>query len=86
MIISGTYTNSNRIAINKSLNSFAFDNNIEPAVLSRVETLKQDIKLSVIEKIANAYKIKISELMKEYEDFITEESVGQAMPDKNVKI
>ena len=34
---------------NKSLNSFAFDNNIEPAILSRVETLKQDIKLSVIE-------------------------------------
>ena len=70
----------------KSLNSFAFDNNIEPAVLSRVETLKQDIKLSVIEKIANAYKIKISELMKEYEDFITEKSVGQAMPDKNIKM
>ncbi len=45
--------------------------NRQPAILSRVETLKQDIKLSVIEKIANAYKIKISELMKEYEDFIT---------------
>ena len=55
----------------KSLNSFAFDNNIEPAVLSRVETLKQDIKLSVIEKIANAYEIRISELMKEYENYIT---------------
>ena len=51
----------------KSLNSFAFDNNIEPAILSRVETLKQDIKLSVIEKIANAYGMKISDLMKEYE-------------------
>ena len=70
----------------KSLNSFAFDNNIEPAILSRVETLKQDIKLSVIEKIANAYGMKISDLMKEYEDFVTFKIVGQALPDKNIKM
>ena len=53
----------------KSLNNFAFDNNIEPALLSRVENLKQDIKLSVIEKVASAFNIKVSELMKEYEDY-----------------
>ncbi len=53
----------------KSLNNFAFDNNIEPALLSRVENLKQDIKLSVIEKVASAFNIKVSELMKEYEEY-----------------
>ena len=51
-----------------SLNSFELNNNIEPAVLSRIERNMQGISLDVLSKIANGYDILISELFSEYEN------------------
>ena len=50
-----------------ALNKFANNNAIEPAVLSRIETLKQDIKLGVLIKIANGMGMRPSELLADYE-------------------
>lgn len=51
-----------------SLNKFAFDNDLDPAILSRVETQQQDVKLNVIAKIAKGFGLKASELLAEYEN------------------
>lgn len=50
-----------------SLNEFAIFCEIEPSVLSRIETQKQNIKLSILSKIAEGFNLKLSELLNEYE-------------------
>ena len=50
-----------------SLNSFAIENGIEPATLSRIENGKQGIKLVDIGKIAKGFNMLASELISEYE-------------------
>lgn len=50
-----------------SLNAFAIENGIEPATLSRIENLKQDIKYATLEKVANGFKILPSQLILDYE-------------------
>lgn len=52
-----------------SLNTFAFDAGIEPAVLSRIERGLQDIKLEVLAKIAKRFGLSGSELLLEFENF-----------------
>ena len=47
-----------------SLNKFATEAEIDPAILCRIENLRQGIKLDVLEKIAFALEIK---LLAEYE-------------------
>ena len=51
-----------------SLNSFAINNEIEPAILSRIENEKQDIKFNVLAKIAKGFNLKTSELIAEFEN------------------
>lgn len=63
----GKFLRNKRIKAKISLNNFAFNNGIEPATLSRIETQKQDIKLSSLAKVANGYKINVSDLLYEYE-------------------
>ena len=50
-----------------SLNNFAISNDIEPAVLSRVERGMQDVKFGVLVKIAQGFKMLVSEFVIEYE-------------------
>ena len=50
-----------------SLNKFAIENDIEPAMLSRIENLKQDISHSAMKKIAKGFRLKLSELIDLYE-------------------
>ena len=50
-----------------SLNKFALDTGIEPATLSRIENMKQGVKLDTIYKIAAKYGLLGSELLAEYE-------------------
>lgn len=57
-----------RMQTGKSLNTFAFDAGIEPAILSRIENKKQGIKLDFLIKISNVLNIKLSEFFKELED------------------
>ena len=54
-----------------SLNKFAFDNDIDPAILCRVETMQQDIKLNILVKIANGFNQSLSELFAEYENNVS---------------
>lgn len=63
----GKFLYNKRQALGCSLNKFALNNGIEPAILSRIENLKQDIKLQVLAKIAKGYNISVSELLHEYE-------------------
>ena len=50
-----------------TLNNFAFNIELEPAILSRIENEKQDIKYSVLRKISKGFNQKTSELLDEYE-------------------
>lgn len=63
----GKFIKNKRLSINKTLNSFALDNDIEPAILSRVENMKQDIKLGVIIKIAKGFNTTPAEFLTEFE-------------------
>ena len=40
----GNFIRRKRTLLGKTLNNFAIDNDIEPAILSRIENNKQDIK------------------------------------------
>ncbi len=53
----------------KSLNSFALDIGIEPATLSRIENLKQDIKFITLEKISGGFNLKTSDFISRYEEW-----------------
>ena len=50
-----------------SLNKFAMEAEIDPAILCRIEILKQGIKLDVLEKIALTFDMKVSEFLAEFE-------------------
>lgn len=50
-----------------SLNKFATEAEIDPAILCRIENLRQGIKLDVLEKIVFALEIKLSKFLAEYE-------------------
>ncbi len=66
----GKFIKNKRISINKTLNGFALDNDIEPAILSRIENMKQDIKLGIIVKIAKGFKLTPAEFLNEFENSI----------------
>ena len=63
----GKYIKEKRIKTGISLNQFALQNEIEPAILSRIENQKQDIKLNVLIKIANGFKLQPSEFLQSFE-------------------
>lgn len=50
-----------------SLNAFAFEIDLEPATLSRIERDLQSITLTEVGKIASRFNQTASELIKEYE-------------------
>lgn len=50
-----------------SLNKFAMEAEIDPAILCRIENLKHGIKLDVLEKIALTFDMKVSEFLAEFE-------------------
>lgn len=55
-----------------SLNKFAIDNDIDSAILSRIETQKQDIKLNILNKIAKGFNMLVSEFISEYENSVNQ--------------
>ena len=63
----GKYIREQRVKSGKSLNSFAIDIGIEPAILSRIENLKQNIKLNVLVKIASGFGKTPAVLLAEFE-------------------
>ncbi|MBQ7127179.1 helix-turn-helix transcriptional regulator [bacterium] len=64
----GKFIKNKRLLTGATLNKFAIENDIEPAILSRIENLKQDIKLGTLVKIAKGLKITPAELLKEFEN------------------
>lgn len=63
----GKFIHNKRNGLNISLNKFALENNIEPAALSRMENLKQGIKMESLIKIAKGFKMTPAELLTEFE-------------------
>ena len=64
----GNYIRKLREAESLSLNSFSYKNGIEPSTLSRIETGIIDPKYSTLVKIAAGFNIKVSELLKDFEN------------------
>ena len=67
----GKFIRAKRMSLQPSisLNKFAFDNDIDSAILSRIETMQQDIKLNILVKIAKGFGQTISEMFEEYEQY-----------------
>lgn len=63
----GEFIKSKRMQRGLSLNRLAIDAEIDPAILCRIENLKQGIKLNVLENIAFAFQMTLSEFFSEYE-------------------
>ena len=63
----GLYIKNKRSELNISLNQFAFTNDIDPAILSRIENLKQGIKTNILEKIARGFKKTPAQFLTEFE-------------------
>ena len=63
----GKFIKDKRINAGISLNKLALDAEIDPAILCRIENLKQGIKLNILESISFAFNMKISEFLVEYE-------------------
>ena len=63
----GLYIKQRREKENISLNKFSIDNDIDSAILSRIENLKQNIKLNILVKIANGFKQTPAEFLVEFE-------------------
>ena len=63
----GKYIKEKRLAKGQSLNQFAIENEIDPAILSRIENLKQGIKLQVLVNIARGFQNTPAEFLTEFE-------------------
>jgi len=63
----GTYIKQKRSELDISLNQFAFSNDIDPAILSRIENLKQGVKINILEKIARGFDKTPAEFLAEFE-------------------
>lgn len=64
----GTFIRNKRKRTGMSLNGFAIKNDIEPAILCRIEKQQQDVKLGVLIKIAEGFGQNPSALLKEFEE------------------
>jgi transcriptional regulator with XRE-family HTH domain len=62
-----SYIKKRRLALGVSLNEFAFNNDLEPATLSRYENGKRSISLMNMVKIANGFKQTPSEFLADFE-------------------
>ena len=65
----GKYIKEKRLAQKISLNEFALANDIEPAILCRIENLKQGIKLNVLFNIAKGFNKTPAEFLSEFEKY-----------------
>ena len=63
----GKFIKLKRLEKGLSLNKFAVEAEIDPAILCRIENLKQGIKISVLESISHAFGTTPAEFLKEFE-------------------
>ncbi len=64
----GKFIKNKRLQKGLSLNKLATEAEVDPAILCRIENLKQGIKLDIIAKISAALGLKLSEFIAEYEN------------------
>ena len=64
----GSYIKKRRKKLSVSLNQFAIFVDLDPAILSRIENSKQNIKLNVLEKIALGFKSTPAKFLIEFEN------------------
>ena len=63
----GLYIKKKRLELGYTLNKFAVECEIDSAILSRIENLKQDIKMNVLQKIASGFKMTPAEFLSDFE-------------------
>ena len=63
----GKYIKQKREEAGITLNKFAFANDIDPAILCRIENQKQNIKLNILEKIARGFNQTPAEFLSDFE-------------------
>ena len=63
----GNFIRKQRENLGVSLNKFALDNDIDSAILSRIETQKQNIKINVLEKISKGFNMTPAEFLTKFE-------------------
>ena len=63
----GLYIKKKRLELGYTLNKFAVECEIDSAILSRIENLKQDIKMNVLLKIAGGFKMTPAEFLSKFE-------------------
>ena len=63
----GRYIKNKRLEFGYTLNKFAVECEIDSAILSRIENLKQDIKMNVLRKIAGGFKMTPAEFLSKFE-------------------
>ena len=64
----GKFIKDKRNKLGLTLNKFCFSNDLEPAMLSRIENQKQDIKLCSLYKIAKGFDTTPAKLLTEFEN------------------
>ena len=64
----GNFIRTKRKSMEKSLNNFSFDCDIEPATLSNFERNKSDICFANFIKIAKGFNLTPSQLLAEFEN------------------
>jgi transcriptional regulator with XRE-family HTH domain len=63
----GKYIQDKRKSLGYTLNGFSIENDIDPAIMSRIENLHQNIKLNVLEKIAKGFNKTPAEFLTDFE-------------------
>ena len=63
----GKYIKQKRLEAGFSLNKFAIECEIDSAILSRIENLKQDIKMNILRKIASGFGSTPAEFLTKFE-------------------
>lgn len=65
----GKYIKLKRQESGLSLNKFAVEAEIDPAILCRIENLKQGIKINVLENISYAFGMTPAKFLDEFEKY-----------------
>ncbi|HIS37195.1 TPA: helix-turn-helix transcriptional regulator [Candidatus Scatousia excrementigallinarum] len=64
----GKFIKFKRLQMGISLNKFATEAEIDPAILCRIENLKQGIKINVLESVARVFGMSPAGFLMEFEN------------------
>lgn len=64
----GKYIKNKRLELGITLNKFAVECEVDSAILSRIENLKQDIKMNVLQKISHGFGVTPAKFLTKFEE------------------